>query len=256
VAHGAALGQSRQRDRPVGVDDFKGVGQTSNLLDRYLAQTETGWKAVVYLYPPAKIWRREAPPEVHNLADSLGPQVVLTGANVVSGFLRSRVLRDAVEAAILGFVIVAALLWLDYRRLGDTVLTLVPLCVGIVWMLGGMVALGENMNFMNIFVTTMIIGIGVDYGIHMTHRYRELGGRSEGEVRQGLIETGKAIVLAALSTVVGFGSLSLSHYPGLRSMGKVAILGAVSTAVVAITLLPAYLELRRRQDARRQGPTG
>ena len=60
------------------------------------------------------------------------------------------------------------------------------------------------------------------------------------------METGKAIVLAALSTTVGFGSLSLSHYPGLQSMGKVAILGALSTALVAITLLPAYLLLRYR----------
>jgi predicted RND superfamily exporter protein len=61
------------------------------------------------------------------------------------------------------------------------------------------------------------------------------------------VETGKAIVLAALSTTVGFGSLSLSHYPGLQSMGKVAILGALATALVAITLLPAYLLLHHRR---------
>ncbi len=142
---------------------------------------------------------------------------------------------------------VALLLWLDYRRVWDTVLTLVPLLVGLVWMLGGMVVLGANMNFMNIFVSTMIIGIGVDYGIHMVHRYRELGEKSEEELVGGFVETGKAIVLAALSTTVGFGSLSLSHYPGLQSMGKVAILGALSTALVAITLLPAYLLLRYRR---------
>ena len=60
-------------------------------------------------------------------------------------------------------------------------------------------------------------------------------------MRRGLIETGNAILVAALSTVCGFGSLALSHYPGLRSVGYVAVLGAVSTALVAITLLPAFL---------------
>jgi predicted RND superfamily exporter protein len=120
--------------------------------------------------------------------------------------------------------------------------------MGIVWMLGGMVALGESMNFMNVFVTTMIIGIGVDYGIHMIHRYREVAGGSDETFDSGLVETGKAIVLAALSTTVGFGSLSLSHYPGLQSMGKSAILGALSTALVAITVLPAYMSLRRRRS--------
>ncbi len=112
-------------------------------------------------------------------------------------------------------------------------------------MLGAVSAFGLSMNFMNIFVTTMIIGIGVDYGIHMIHRYREMSGVGDERLAAGLVETGKAIVLAALSTTVGFGSLSISHYPGLQSMGKVAILGAVSTALVAITVLPAYIALRR-----------
>ena len=115
-----------------------------------------------------------------------------------------------------------------------------------------MVALGIAMNFMNIFVTTMIIGIGVDYGIHMMHRYRECRDLSLADLESGLTETGKAVVLAAASTMVGFGSLSLSVYPGLRSMGLVAILGAAATALVAITLLPAYLGLRLRAARARE----
>ena len=119
-------------------------------------------------------------------------------------------------------------------------------------MLGGMDALGIKMNFMNVFVTTMIIGIGVDYGIHAVHRYKENAGGGNGRLSRGLVETGKAIVVASLSTVVGFGSLATSRYPGLRSTGYVAILGALATALVAITLLPAFLGLleERRSRAR------
>jgi len=106
------------------------------------------------------------------------------------------------------------------------------------------------MNFMNVFVTTMIIGIGVDYGIHAVHRYRESAGNGNGHLTAGLAETGKAIVVAALSTVVGFGSLATSRYPGLRSTGYVAILGALGTALVAITLLPAFLSLLERRRSR------
>ena len=62
--------------------------------------------------------------------------------------------------------------------------------------------------------------------------------------------TAGSVALAAASTMVGFGSLSLSHYPGLQSMGKVAILGAVCTCVVAISILPAYLSLRIRRRER------
>ena len=75
----------------------------------------------------------------------------------------------------------------------------------------------------------------------MVHRQREFAGKSRKRRQDGLVQTGKAITLAALSTIIGFGSLSQSHFPGLSSMGKVAILGAMSTSIVAITVLPAFL---------------
>ena len=156
----------------------------------------------------------------------------------------------AVVAAILGVLLVAVLLPMDFRSFADAMLSLLPLLVGLVWMLGGMALFGMPMNFMNVFVTTMIIGIGVDYGVHAVHCYREVDGHAPGELGIGLTETGKAIVVAAFSTVVGFGSLATSRYPGLQSTGFVAVMGALATALVAITLLPAFLSWRERRAAR------
>ena len=234
-------------EQPVRVEDFAGNRQVRQLLDRALLPVEDGWKSVVYLYPPAEVYRRQAPQEAIDLAEELGDDVMLTGANLVNERMRKRVRRDAWIAALLGTLVVALLLWLDFKSLRAAILALMPLAVGVIWMLGGMVLLGISMNFMNIFVTTMIIGIGVDYGLHMVHRYYEVRQTTVGEVYEGLRRTGNAIVVAALSTMVGFGSMSLSHYPGLRTTGYVAILGAALTAVVAITLLPAYLSLRVRR---------
>jgi len=231
------------RSEPVTVAEIRQTPHGTKLLERYLRPSDVGWKSVVYLFPPPKTWRREAPPEAHALVEVSGSRAYLSGSNVLSRFLRQRVLRDAILAAVLGFLIVGVLLWLDFRRFGETMFSLAPLLMGLVWMLGAMAALDIPMNFMNIFVSTMIIGIGVDYGVHMIHRYREFSRRAPDRVREGLVETGKAITLAALSTIVGFGSLSRSHYPGLSSMGVVAILGAVSTGLVAITVLPAFLAL-------------
>jgi predicted RND superfamily exporter protein len=124
-------------------------------------------------------------------------------------------------------------------------MALAPLTVGILWMVGAMSAFGIQMNFINVFVTTMIIGIGVDYGVHVLHRYLEVRDLSDEEYERGMLETGKAVVAAALSTIVGFGSITFSHYPGLISTGKVAILGATCTSLIAITLLPTVLSWRR-----------
>ncbi len=249
----ALLAEAASVVAPISLGDLSKDDSSRRLLERYVRKSEEGWTSIVYLYPPARIWKREPPPSARKLAEDLGPQVELSGVNVVSEFMRKTVKRDALIAAVVGLVLVSLLLWIDFRRLLDTLLALGPLIVGLVWMLGGMVLVGIPMNFFNIFVSTMIIGIGVDYGIHMMHRYRENREAEHAVLEAGLVETGKAIVLAAASTMIGFGSMSLSSYPGLQSIGYVAILGASSTALVAITLLPAYLSIRLRRWERAEG---
>jgi hypothetical protein len=144
-------------------------------------------------------------------------------------------------------------LWADLRELRVALLALAPLLIGVVWMLGAMVALDLHFNLMNLFVITMIIGIGVDYGIHVLHRFREAGRREGDDVVEAVEETARGVTLAALTTIVGFGSLATSHYPGLVSMGLVSIVGTLSTALVAVAVLPAWLFRKRK---RRPAPAG
>ena len=246
------LGQAVNLSGPVGVQDFRSSKQTQLLLDRFLKKTSHGWRGAVYLYPAGNRWRREPPPEALELAKKLGPNAVLTGTNVVNQTVRREVLKDAWVAGVVGYIAVAILLWLDFRTVRHTVMALAPLTVGIVWMVGSMSLFGIQMNFINIFVTTMIIGIGVDYGIYVLHRYLDVRDRPDAEYESGLQETGKAVVAAAMCTTVGFGSITISHYPGLVSTGKVAALGAICTSLVAITLLPTFLSWRRERRKREQ----
>jgi predicted RND superfamily exporter protein len=237
---------------PIGVRDFGQSKQTQLLLGRFLKKTDRGWRGAVLLYPPGNKWRREAPPAALRLGRSLGPHVILTGTNVVNQTVRREVLRDAWIAGILGYVVVAIILCINFRTLRHTFMALAPLTVGILWMVGTMSALGLQMNFINIFVTTMIIGIGVDYGIYVLHRYLEVRDLPDEEFERGILETSKAVLAAATCTIVGFGSITFSHYPGLISTGKVAILGALCTSLVAVTLLPTFLSWRRDLRKRRQ----
>lgn len=238
------LGKAIHLTGPVGHADFAASQQTQILLDRYLKKTDRGWKSVVYLYPPDNRWRREAPPDALRLARDLGPQAVLAGTNVVNQRVREDVVHDAWVAGVLGLILVTILLRVDLGNFRHTLMALAPLGVGLLWMVGGMVATRTPMNFINIFVTTMIIGIGVDYGVHVLHRFREVRDLPRDQFESGIVETGKAVVAAALSTIVGFGSIIFSHYPGLQTTGKVAILGTVSTGLITITLLPAILSWR------------
>ncbi|HVR96150.1 MAG TPA: MMPL family transporter [Thermoanaerobaculia bacterium] len=236
---------------PIGPESFQDSPQTRLLLERYLLHTDQGWKAAVYLYPLDNRWRREPPPDALHLVDKLGPQAALSGTNVVNQRVRALVLRDAWVAGVIGVVLVAALIWMDFKSLPRTLAALVPLTVGLIWMVGAMVLVKTPMNFINIFVTTMIIGIGVDYGVHILHRFQEVQDYPREEFENGIVETGKAVVAASVSTIFGFGSIMFSHYPGLVSTGKVAILGAVTTCLVSITLVPAVLSWRYERRRKR-----
>jgi len=228
-------------EKPLSLRDLEGSA-IERVVARYVASYSDGVSTAVYCYPPAGQWRRMAPPQLEALANR-HPEVVLAGTNVVSAELRRIVWGDAAKAAVLGMIVVFLLMWADLGSPLRSILALAPLGIGIVWMLGVMAFLGVRINFMNIFVLTMIIGIGVDYGVHLLHRWFESGGEPE-----AVSETAKAIAVAALTTMVGLGSLVLSHYPGLRSVGVAAILGAAATATLSITLLPVMLQKFSRSD--------
>jgi predicted RND superfamily exporter protein len=222
------------RRDPLSLSDLDGT-PLARVIERYVAAGDNEVSSAIYCYPPVGKWRRGASPALLELLARY-PDAVLAGPSVISAELRKIVWDDAIAAAILGIVIVFVLMWADLGGPLRALLALLPLFIGMVWMLGGMALIGLRLNFFNIFVLTMIIGIGVDYGIHLLHRWYESGGDPN-----AVSETAKAIAVAALTTMVGFGSLVLSHYPGLRSVGGAAILGALSTAVLSITLLPALL---------------
>ena len=112
------------------------------------------------------------------------------------------------------------------------VICLLPVGTGVLWALGVMAAVGYPLNLLNVFVITMVIGVGSDYAIYMIHRVRE--GASIPE----LASTARAVVLSALTTIVGFGTLIMTHYPGLQSMGWMASLGVTFAVVSAVVLVP------------------
>jgi predicted RND superfamily exporter protein len=229
---------------PVTREAVLALPQGRALLDRYLRQVDGGWKSVVKLYNLPGRPKREVPRAALDLAASLGPGVTLTGMNVLSNSLRGEVRGDATRSALIGLALVAALLWIDFRSIRSAFMALVPLGLGMLWMIGAMVAADVHLNFMNIFVITMILGIGVDYGIHVIHRFVEERGRPGGDPAEAVEETTRGVLLAALTTIVGFGSLFTSHYPGLVSMGLVSTLGTAATALVAIVVVPAWLAWR------------
>ncbi|TFG88593.1 MAG: hypothetical protein E4H17_02115, partial [Gemmatimonadales bacterium] len=233
-------------EKPVDLEDLQAAG-LDHFVGRYVKSSKGEFQSVTYLFPASPTAKRHAPPALVRALDDPQHGVEITGVNVASAEMRRIFRRDAWRAVLLGIGLVALLLWLDFRSLWLTFLANIQLLSGVIWMLAGMQILGIKMNFINAFVTTMILGVGIDYGIHIIHRISQEGLDNP----DGLLETGKAVVMAALTNVAGFGTVGLSSYPGLSSMGIVCVIGSITCLITALTTLPALMIVTHTWKSRR-----
>jgi uncharacterized protein len=232
-----ALGNGIKSPRVLDWEAVSGE-ELQTILSAMTARSGSNYLALHSIFYLGDTYRREAPAELEQwMKGRTG--YVLTGINVMAKHLRQTVKADAVKANILGFLLVCLFLYVDFRSFRLVLWSLLPLGLGLAFMMGLMRLLGMSLNSLNIYVSAMVIGIGVDYGIHILHRHRLCGGDAH-----QVAQTGKAVLFAALTTIAGFGSLIFSHFPGLRSMGFVAVFGTAFCALFALTFLPALLHWR------------
>jgi len=141
------------------------------------------------------------------------------------------------RAAVLIFAAVLAFIALSFRSLRYTIFAIIPLVIGMIWMLGVYPLLGFKLNPINIAVIPLVIGMGIDFGIHLAHRYRV-----EQEITTVYRYTGKGVLLSALTTMIGFGSLGLiGTFGSISSMGVILFVGLAACLIAALVVLPALL---------------
>jgi predicted RND superfamily exporter protein len=100
--------------------------------------------------------------------------------------------------------------------------------------------LGMELNFLNVLAIPLILGLGIHDGVHILQRYYE-GGRRD--LESAVEQSGRAIVVTSLTTMLAFGTLSFANFRGIREIGLVAILGVGFALIASILLVPALLKL-------------
>jgi hopanoid biosynthesis associated RND transporter like protein HpnN len=158
------------------------------------------------------------------------------------------IIRAFIEAGLWALISIAILLWLTLRRIGDVLLTLVPLLVAGVVTLELCVAFGLALNFANIIALPLLLGIGVAFKIYYVVGWRA----GQTQVLQSPLT--RAVFFSALTTATAFGSLWFSNHPGTSSMGKLLALSLLCTLAAAVLFQPVLMgPPRRGTDARTGG---
>jgi len=198
----------------------------------------------------------------HKLLTLLPPLIIVAVAAVT---LQTRHSAQHPVLLVGTYIVMAAAIAavLDFSNFRDAMLALFPPLVGSVLMFGILALIHVDLNPANLIVLPLILGIGVDNGVHVMHDFRSQTGRYRTSP-----STINAIVLTSLTSMIGFGSMMVAAHRGLYSVGLVLVIGLASCLLVSMVTLPAilaYVASRRsqvvhsarkaRQTTRRQSAT-
>ncbi|MFN4259031.1 MAG: MMPL family transporter [Gemmataceae bacterium] len=143
-------------------------------------------------------------------------------------------------AGLYALLAIAAVLLADFRQVGTTLLALTPLALGVIMTLGIMVVCDVPLNPANMIAFPLILGVGVDNGVHVLHDFRLRQAEGHVTISKPL---GWGVLIKALTSIIGFGMLMISTQRGLVSLGFILALGVACCMVTALVFLPCLLRL-------------
>ncbi|MBN1652933.1 MAG: MMPL family transporter [Deltaproteobacteria bacterium] len=174
-----------------------------------------------------------------------GTRPPLAGRAPVFADMIEVVWTDGPKAIVLALSATTLLLIFSFPTAFQRLLTLGALLLGIVWMAGTMALLGVKLNFLNFVAFPITFGNGADYGVNVMRRYcSELGSAGSAQaVRSAVLESGGAVVLCSLTTIIGYSSLYVSANRALNSFGLAMAISEVTCLAAAVLVMPALLLL-------------
>jgi predicted exporter len=209
-----------------------------DLLDRFVVRENDRWTLATFVFPSSP----EQTARVQQIVDAVDPAQQFTGLTLVNRELARSFLPQFIKGLLIGTGIVVALVVAAFRDWRLSLYAMLPTAIGLVWAAGVLAIGGVELDLFAVFAVVTFVGIGVDYGIHLVHRYQE-----RGDAERATAELAPVILVAAAITMLGYGTLVNSSYPPLRSIGVVSAISVVTLAAASVFVLPALLMTERRE---------
>ncbi len=205
--------------------------EVTALLARAFSKGDAGWYALGLVYV--------TPSERKGIADALNGalargHVYVAGWDQLGSEVMAVVQGDALRIAFPMFCLVLPILWFAFRSLSELVFCLLTLVGAGTVLLATMSLFGWSWTLLNLPAIPLLLGLSVDYSIHMQMAMRRVGD----DCMRAWRTTGVALALCALTTGIGFGGLALSHNQGLGDLGKVCATGVLSAWMMAVLVAP------------------
>jgi len=203
---------------------------------------------LVQIYPKNNLFEREPLIRFNNVMERISPAI--SGSPKLMLLMNEAMIKDGLKALAAAFIVILILLYFDFRSIPTVLMATIPLFYGALIMLGVMVLLGIKMNMVNVIALAVIIGIGVDDGVHLMHRWRDEG---VGGLKISAARVGHAILITSITTMVGFGSVGFYPHRGMASLGYVLFIGVGACFLTTILVLPPVALFFEKRIMKKKG---
>lgn len=173
-----------------------------------------------------------------------GINVGITGEPVLDFDEMEQSRRDSTVASILSLVICALIFIYGYQETGRPLKATLCLLVGLGYTMAFTTFAIGHLNILTITFVPMLIGLAIDFGVHLITRYEEelrLGRSEEEAIRKALVFTGQGIFTGAMTTAVAFLAMGLTNFKGIQEMGVICGGGMILCFIPMVTMLPVML---------------
>lgn len=188
-----------------------------------------------------QLLKQELNDNVDNFGDA---SAIVTGNYIVTLTITDSLTISQATSTAISIILATIVVIIVYRNLLLGLIAVIPVCVSMIWILGTMFYIGYTLNILTITVTSITIGIGIDYAIHATQRFRYTADRT-GDFRTSVCETisqtGGALLIAALTTTLGFGILVFAPIPPQQQFGLILAITIIFSFLTSVLLLPIIL---------------
>jgi predicted RND superfamily exporter protein len=167
----------------------------------------------------------------------------LTGQDAINVAVNKKLTDEQTRSMIIALLFVLAAMIIIFNSTSYGFLTVIPVGFVLAWEPGFLVTMDVSLSVVTISIASIMIGIGIDYGIHITQRVREglQGGLSKKEATKNAIEkTGLSLVEAACTTIAGMISIYFVNIPAIQEFGIIVILMTALSCIAAALILPVF----------------
>ncbi len=169
-----------------------------------------------------------------------GVTIGTCGIPTISHYLQKTIVGDFTKLTGIAMALVLVILLIGIRSPIYVLLSMLTLGIGLLFTLSIMRVSNTPWNILNIAVVPLIIGIGIDNSVHFLHCLKHHSFDRNG-IRMAIAETGHPIMMTALTSIIGFGSLLFNAYRGIQGIGTLASIGIFACMLAALLGLPLFI---------------